>query len=135
MSKTIHTEILTPFGAAFKGDVVSATLPGTEGSFQVLHNHAALMSSLDTGLITVRDSSGMESLYSVSGGFAEVQGNHVSVLAEAAESKEQIDIERAEEAKRRAEERLGSRKPDVDVKRAEAALRRAINRLRLAGAR
>jgi F-type H+-transporting ATPase subunit epsilon len=91
------------------------------------------MSALDTGEIRINDGSKKDVLFAVSVGFVEVNENKVIVLAEAAEPPEKIDLERALESKRRAEERLKAANDDsVDYARAEAALKRAINRLNLA---
>jgi len=131
--KTFEAKILTPDGPVFNGMVESINLPGTQGNFQVLAEHAALMSALDTGEIRINDGSKKDVLFAVSVGFVEVNENKVIVLAEAAEPPEKIDLERALESKRRAEERLKAANDDsVDYARAEAALKRAINRLNLA---
>lgn len=128
--KTFEAQILTPDGPAYKGLVEGIDLPGTEGRFQVLVNHASLMTALDIGVITVSDGNGGKEEFAISGGFAEVHENAVTVLAEAAENKKEIDLERARESKKRAEERLKSE--NFDKTRAEIALRRAVNRIKLA---
>jgi F-type H+-transporting ATPase subunit epsilon len=131
--KTFEAKILTPDGPVFKGMVESINLPGTQGNFQVLANHAALMSALDTGEIRINDGSKKDILFAVSVGFVEVNENQVTILAESAESPDRIDLQRAIEAKKRAEERLKATNDDsIDHIRAEAALKRAINRLNLA---
>ncbi len=127
--KIFEAQILTPAGPVFKGNVEAIVLPGTEGNFQVLHNHASLMTGLDIGVISVKDGSSNTVDFAVSGGFAEVHQNKVTVLAEAAERKDQIDLQRAIESKRRAEERARSEK--VDSVRNEVSLRRALNRIKL----
>ena len=99
------------------------------GSFQILKNHAPLISTFDVGVITVK--SGNEPLYfSTSGGTVEVNNNKVLVLADSIETIDQIDLDRAEEAKERAEKHLKRKKEEnVNEERAAAALRRAINRI------
>jgi F-type H+-transporting ATPase subunit epsilon len=126
------TSLLTPDGAIFEGDVVSLNVPGSDGDFQVLHNHAALMSTLDVGIAKVKTPDNKITEFALSGGFVEVNQNVVTVLAEAAELANSIDVERARASKQRAEERL--RDTSMDRARAEASLRRAINRLKIAGA-
>ncbi|MBU0474405.1 MAG: ATP synthase F1 subunit epsilon [Bacteroidetes bacterium] len=132
--KEIKIEIVTPSKIAFEGNVKSITIPGTKGSFQVLFNHAPLMSSFEVGFIKIETLSGEITNYATSGGTVEVLNNKVIVLAESFESKEQIDIKRAEEALSRAKDRIKihSSGNNIDTIRAEFALRRAINRLKLA---
>lgn len=127
--KTFEAQILTPSGPAFKGMTDGIHLPGTEGRFQVLHSHASLMTGLDVGIVSVSDGNGKTDEFAISGGFAEVHDNYVTVLAEAAERKDKIDLDRAVDAKKRAEERLKAE--NYDKIRAEAALRRAVNRIKL----
>jgi F-type H+-transporting ATPase subunit epsilon len=128
--KSFEAQILTPNGPVFNGLVESINLPGTQGNFQVLHNHASLMSGLEIGVVTINEGGSNTTQIAVSTGFVEVHDNKVVVLAESAEKKEQIDVQRAHESKKRAEERLKS--DNIDLGRAEAALHRAINRIKLA---
>jgi F-type H+-transporting ATPase subunit epsilon len=132
--KHFHVEIIAPNRVVYKDEVAAVSVPGTVGGFQVLYDHAPLVSSLEVGLIKVRDREGHDILFCTSGGFAEVRDNVMSVLVESAERSEEIDVQRARAARTRAELRLRERKHDVDLVRAEAALRRSLNRLRLAGA-
>lgn len=129
--KSFEAQILTPDGPVFNGLVESINLPGTEGNFQVLYNHASLMSGLEVGVVTVNEGNGSVTQIAVSSGFAEIHDNKVVVLVESAEKKEDIDLERALESKKRAEERLKA--DNVDTGRAEAALMRAVNRIKLVG--
>ncbi len=110
---------------------MSFSAPGEEGGFQVLYNHAPLLSAIVVGEVKIQESDGKLARYATSGGFVEVLSNHVVLLAETAESSEEIDVRRAEEAKRRAEERLHEPAPDLDIQRARLALARALNRLRI----
>ena len=112
-------------------DVDMVVAPGAEGAIGVLPQHAPLVSLLQPGELRVKKGGNEVSLV-VSGGFIEVAGDRVLVLADAAERSEEIDIARAEEARRRAQERLSSRQTDMDMARAEAALRRSLIRLRVA---
>lgn len=129
--KPFEVKILEPDGPVFSGTVTGIKLPGTEGSFEILFNHASLMSALEIGVITVKNDS-KEDFYAVSNGFVEVHDNKVTVLVESAEHKDEIDLTRALESKRRAEERLGASRDTIDLARAEAALKRALNRIKLA---
>jgi F-type H+-transporting ATPase subunit epsilon len=129
----LKVEIVTPSKVAFDGEVKSITIPGTKGNFQVLYNHAPLMSSFEVGFISVDTDSGEKTNYATSGGTVEVLNNKVVVLAESFESKEDIDLKRAEEARDRAKKRIKkeSGETDIDLARAEYALKRATNRIKL----
>lgn len=132
--KLISLEIITPSKTAYNDMVKSVSLPGTLGNFQVLFNHAPLLSKLEVGKIKIEDGSGKLIEFATSGGSVEVLNNKVLVLAETLESKEEIDIERAKKAYHRAKERLARKTAEVvDIARAEAALARAINRIKFAG--
>lgn len=128
--KTYRAEILTPDGPVFEGEVVSVILPGSDGIFQILQNHASLMSTLEIGEVVVRKENDQIERYAISGGFVDVNHNKLILLAEAAERANQINLARVEAAKTRAEERLED--AEMDHKRAEAALQRALNRLKVA---
>ena len=129
--KAFQLEIITPNKVVFNDEAASLTAPGVEGGFQVLYNHAPFLSALEIGQIKVKDKTGADTLYATSGGFVEVNNNHVVVLADTAEKTSEIDVERAKAAKIRAEERLRSKENIVDEARARTALLRATNRLRL----
>lgn len=130
--KNFNLDIVTPTRTVFSGEVQSFSAPGVLGGFQVLFNHAPLLSSIKVGRVKVIDVTGREVHYATSGGFVEVNANKVILLAETAERSDEIDVQRAEEARRRADEQLRKEK-DVDEERARAALVRAINRLKIAG--
>ena len=130
----VRLEFVTPERAIAHEDVDEVELPGEEGFFGVLPGHAPMLAALKTGEMWYRQ--GGEKKYAfVAGGFAEVVGDRVSVLAPVAERAEDIDLARAEAAKRRAEERLARPAADVDFERARIALLRAISRLDVAKAR
>jgi len=135
MAVPFQAQVLTPNGPVYRGKVTGIRVPGSEGSFEILYNHAPLMSALEAGVIRVTDAESVQQLFAVSGGFVEVKANDVVVLAEAAEASDKIDVSRAEAALNRAKERLANRSSDIDQIRAEAALKRALNRLSVAGAR
>ncbi len=130
--KEFELEIITPSKVAYKGRVNAVTVPGTLGSFQILFNHAPLLSSFEIGRIKIKQGEST-SEFTTGGGTVEVVDNHVLILADSFESKEEIDIERAKSAYQRAKERLSSHSKDIDISRAEAALARAINRLKFTG--
>ena len=129
---SIRLDIVTAEREVYAGDVDVVVAPGVEGQLGILPHHAPLMTTLQAGELIVRKG-GEEVSMCISGGFLEVRPDRVIVLADAAERAEEIDIARAEEAKRRAQERLAERKtPVVDEARAEASLRRALTRLSVA---
>ena len=133
--KTIKLEVITPSKHAFEGIVTSVTVPGSMGGFQVLYNHAPILSSLDVGIVSIKESNGNEMKFATGGGTVEVLNNHILLLVESFESPSEIDIQRAEKSMDRAKKRLSkdSNEEKVDMARAEVSLKRAINRLKLAG--
>ena len=129
--KGFRLTVLTQEKAAVDRQVLSVVAPGSQGYLGVLRDHAPLVTELVPGKLTVKDLSGEEAVYAVAGGFLEVSGNRMTILADALERPEDVDAARAQAAAQRARERLESRGRDVDVERAEAALRRALNRLKV----
>jgi len=125
----LNLEIITPEKPIFKDQIEAVTIPGTLGSFQILKNHAPLISTFEIGIIKVKKDSA-ETYYSTSGGTVEVNKNQVLVLADSIENINDINVDRAEQAKKRAEERLQKKhEENIDEARAKAALNRALNRL------
>ena len=125
-------EIVTPERTVYSGEVNHVQAPGSEGSFGVLSGHVPFLTSLDVGSLVFDEEGGSQRLMAISGGFAQVSVGGVTVLAETAETAEEVDIERARAARERAQERL-SGGDDIDMDRAEIALSRALNRLRVCG--
>ena len=129
--KELKLEIITPTKVAFVGNVKSLTVPGSLGSFQVLFNHAPLISTFEVGRIKLENEHAETNEFATGGGTIEVKDNVILVLADSLESKEEIDITRAQGALQRAKSRLENRsKEEIDQIRAEAALARAVNRLK-----
>jgi F-type H+-transporting ATPase subunit epsilon len=126
--KTIHVSVVTPDGPVYESEVEMVSTRAQSGELGILHGHIPMVAPLQIGAVRLKKASSTE-LVAVSGGFLEVRPDKVTILAQAAETAEEIDVARAEEAKKRAEMRLDSKQDDVDVKRAEIALKRAINRL------
>ncbi len=131
MADLVRFEIITGERVVYAADVESVTLPGVEGELTVLPRHAPLLTMLKPGELVVRRG-GEEVAMAVSGGFLEVMPDKVVVLADTAERAEEIDIARAEAARRRAEESLRRAVTEEDLARARAALQRALVRLRVA---
>jgi F-type H+-transporting ATPase subunit epsilon len=126
----LHLEIITPAKPFFKGVIKSVTVPGTAGNFQVLVNHAPILSTLEVGEIKVEFPDGNKKQYTTGGGTIEVDNNRVLILADSIEAIDGIDVERARSAAERARKRLANRSDKmVDALRAENALKRALNRL------
>jgi F-type H+-transporting ATPase subunit epsilon len=128
---TLRLEIITAERQVFADDVNVVVAPGIEGELGILPHHAPLMTMLKPGELLIRKD-GNETYLVVSGGFLEVRPDKVIILADACERAEEIDITRAEEAKRRAEERLKTHPAGLDIARAQAALLRSLIRIRVA---
>ena len=126
----IKLDIVTAERSVFSDEVDVVVAPGIEGQLGIMPHHTPLMTTLQAGELRVRKG-GEELSLAISGGFLEVRPDRIIVLADSAERSDEIDLARAEAAKRRAEERLKTRPPEVDVARAEAALRRAVTRLQV----
>jgi F-type H+-transporting ATPase subunit epsilon len=125
----LNLEIITPEKPIFKDQIEAVTIPGTQGSFQILKNHAPIISSFEIGIIKIKKASA-ETFYTTAGGTVEVSKNNVLVLADSIEKVSDIDQDRAEQAKQRATERLRKKhEENIDEARANAALNRALNRL------
>ncbi|WP_294559773.1 F0F1 ATP synthase subunit epsilon [uncultured Mailhella sp.] len=127
----LRLDIVTPDKVVLQEEVDYVGASGVDGEFGVMPGHAAMLSALKIGDLYYRKG-GVTSWVFVSGGFAQIADNKVTILAEAAELASDIDVDRAEQAKARAEARLADPKPDTDVHRAELALTRAIERIRVA---
>ena len=131
MTNTFQLEIVTPSKLMVKDVADEAQIPGLSGYLGILPGHAPLITELGVGVITYKTSGSTHTL-SVAWGFAEVLPDKVTILAEAAERPQEIDVARAQEAKSRAEALLKSNDPKVDYARAEDALLRAETRLSVA---
>jgi len=128
---TMRLEIVTAERSVYAEDVSIVVAPGIDGELGILPRHAPLLTALKPGEIrVVKD--GEESYISVSGGFLEVMGNKIIILADTAEHAEEIDLQRAEEALAKAQERIKTRAADIDLERAMAAARRSQARLKVA---
>ena len=130
MDKSFKVDIYTPFGhyLTAESDYLSTVTP--KGVMGVLPNHAPLISTLEISKLTIRIS-GKEYHYAISGGVINIKKDHsVTLMVNAIERSDEIDVSRAEHAKQRAEERINSvDKSEVEINRAKASLLRALNRL------
>lgn len=130
--KLLKLEVVAPDHQALSVDAKSVVVRTPEGELGFLPGHAALIAALRPEIVRYTDASGKTGHIYVGGGFVEVNNSHVVILSPSAETADQIDFDRAERAKARAEERLAhKREGNVDVARAEAALYRAIERLKM----
>ncbi|QQS47875.1 MAG: F0F1 ATP synthase subunit epsilon [Acidobacteriota bacterium] len=131
MADKIKLEVLTPERLVLSESVDEVVVPGLGGELGILPNHTALISQLKTGILTYRTGSEKRQMH-VSGGFAEVLPDQVSVMSDVAERPEEIDLERARRAFERAEQIISRNGDDVDFARAELKLQRAMIRIQLA---
>jgi len=125
---TMQLEIITAEQQVFGDDVDLVVAPGIEGELGILAHHAPLMTALQPGEILIRKD-GEETYLAVTGGFLEVMGNKVTILADACERSDEIDEERAQVAVNRATERMASQETDMQLERAMSSIRRAQVRL------
>lgn len=131
MAENIRLEVVTPEKSVVSENVQIVMAPGTLGEFGVLSGHTPFLTTLKTGALKYKDQSGQDRFVFVSSGFAEALPDRVTVLAESAERREDIDVQRAKAAAERAEKRLQIKDENIDYVRAKAALLRAISRLQL----
>ena len=129
----LHVEIVTAEKIVYSAEGIDEVVaPGSEGEFAVLPQHAAFITMLAPGEMRIIRSGADEEVMAITGGFFEVRNDRVVVLADAAERAEEIDIARAEAARRKAEELLREKVELVDLAQTQAALMRALARLRVA---
>ena len=134
MAENIRLEVVTPEKIIVSEEAQIAAAPGTLGEFGVLRGHTPFLTTLETGRIRFTDSDGKERYVFVNNGFAEALPDRLTVLAESAERRRDIDLKRAIAAKKRAEKRLADdrARDDIDFLRVKAALERAVRRIKLA---
>ncbi len=134
MSKTLTLKIITQEKVVLEREIVQATLPIEGGEVTVLADHIPIIGALHAGSILVRDDEGKEELLAISGGFAEFHDNALTLLADTAERAEEIDIERAEAGKRRAEEVMQGKADlsEEEYARTAALLEKELSRIRVA---
>jgi F-type H+-transporting ATPase subunit epsilon len=130
MEKKLKVEVVTPYGLVLSDDVDEVTAAGSEGEFGVLPDHVPFITTLKIGMLTYKK--GNETRYVfVNWGYAEVGPDKVLILADSAEKSEDIDVERARAAMKRAEERL-KKAEEIDFARATSSLERAVTRVQVA---
>ncbi len=132
MTKTLQVDIVAPDRRVFQGEAVWIRVPGIQGAFEIRYNHAPMIAAIDIGPMFMLLDAEDQLTFATSGGFVEVIGNVVTILAETIEPATDIDIERAVASAKRAKHRLAEAGDSIDRARAEAALERARNRTRVA---
>ena len=132
MAGNIRLEVVTPQKEVVNEEAQIIVAPGELGQFGALVGHTPFMTALKLGTVRFTDTQGAEHYVFVSGGFAETLPDKVTVLAESAERRRDIDVDRALSAQERAEKWLASTSEDVDYTRAKAAMKRALLRISLA---
>ncbi|MCX6904403.1 MAG: F0F1 ATP synthase subunit epsilon [Verrucomicrobia bacterium] len=130
MANTLKLEIVTPEGVAYSEDVEMVTIPGTEGELGVYPQHVPLMTQIVPGALIVRKGT-QDSLLAVGEGFAEITGDHVSILTDMAIKAESIDQASAEAARQRAEARLRENLSTEDAAMVQAALAQSLAQLKV----
>ncbi len=131
MADNIKLEVVTPEKSVVSEDAQIVMPPGSLGEFGVLSGHTPFLTTLKTGAIKYSDAGGKEKVVFVSSGFAEALPDKVTVLAESAERRKDIDLQRAKDAAERARKRLDSNDEKVDYLRAKVSLLRAIQRIQV----
>ena len=132
MADALRLNILTPEKEFYTGEVTEIITDSTQGRIGILVDHIPLVTTLRPGITEITEKGGKQIKIFTSTGIMEVSNNEVKILCDVCEWPEEIDFKRAEEAKKRAEERLQEKNDDnLDVKRAELALSRALARLKL----
>jgi len=128
---TTKLEIITAERVVFSGDVDMVLAPGAEGQLGILPHHAYLLTALKEGALVIRRAGREDEYVAIGGGFMEVGPDYVTVMADSAERAEEIDLARAQAARKRAEVLLGQKLDQMEFAKAEAALRRSIIRLKV----
>lgn len=125
-------QLVTPEKITFTADITQLTLPTSTGEITILPGHIPLVSQLAHGELVVRDTTGSLHHFAVAGGFLSIMGNNVRVLAESAEHEDEIDLEKAEEAKQRAEKLREEAQSHEEISTALAALERSLAAIKVA---
>jgi len=132
---TLNFELMTPEKNLYSGAVSAVYFPGLDGQIGVLPGHAPLVTKLGTGVIRCEVALGREVRFFCVGGFCEIVGPDIRILANIAEASNEIDEERARQAMERARQRIFSQSPDIDYHRAVLSLQRALERMQTLGKR
>lgn len=134
MASTFRLQIVTPSRTFYDDEVEMTIVKTTEGDLGVMKNHMLMVAPLSIGKVKIKKD-GQFKEAAISEGFVQVESEYTRIITDSAEWPEEIDVNRAEEAKERAERRLASKNSDIDKVRAQIALRKALNRLDVADKR
>ena len=127
MANKLSLKIITPSRNMFEGEVDMVVMRTKSGDVGILHGHQPMVTILDYGVLNIKND-GEDKLAAILGGFAEINSEGMSILTDAAEWSNEIDVVRAQQAKERAEARLKNTQANIDIQRAELALKRALFR-------
>ncbi|WP_141736707.1 ATP synthase F1 subunit epsilon [Oligoflexus tunisiensis] len=131
MAANFDLKVLSPSRSVTSVKATAVTLPGSLGYMTILPDHAGMVAELDQGEVTITTTEAAVERFFVAGGYVEVEGNRVTLLADVIERAIEIDMTRAETARKRAADRLSHIGPETDIERANRALRRAEQRLQM----
>lgn len=132
MAANFDLKVLSPSRAVTTVKVTAVTLPGSEGYMTILPDHAGMVAELDQGEVTITTTDAAVERFFVAGGYVEVENNRVTLLADVIERAREIDLTRAQTARKRAADRLTQLGADTDIERANRALRRSDQRIQTA---
>ena len=136
MAGIFNLQIVTPEREVFNGPVEMVSLPGLDGSFGVLRNHAPLIAALDAGVVSIFNPDGAEETMAIGGGFFQVANNQAMILADSAEFAHEINLDRAQESLNTAQSRIDvGEEFKSEREAAEKALKRARTRIKVASGR
>jgi F-type H+-transporting ATPase subunit epsilon len=124
--------VVTPEKIVYEDQVTSIIAPGSEGYLGIMSNHAPIITALQPGKLSIKDSGGKEITIAVSSGFLENSNNETTILADSAEFPDEINLERAKEALERSRQRIRDKSGNIDLGRARSAYERARNRIKIA---
>lgn len=127
----LSLKIITPSRIMFDGEADMVIMRTKSGDVGILHNHQPMVTILDYGVLRIKNDGEEDRLAALFGGFAEINSEGMNILTDIAEWPDEIDVQRAIEAKKRAEKRLSEGNFDVDIMRAELALKRALTRIEI----
>ncbi|MEW9671191.1 F0F1 ATP synthase subunit epsilon [Ammoniphilus sp. 3BR4] len=131
---TVKVEVVTPERVVYSGEANLVVARGADGELGILANHIPMVTPLKIAPVQIKKPGNQEDLIAVSGGFLEIRKDKITILAESAELPQDIDVNRAQAAKERAERRMAeSRREELDFKRAQLALQRALVRIQVGG--
>lgn len=129
---TLHLEIITPEKVVYQDEAVEVVVPTTNGQIAILPNHTALFTKIAPGELIIKKNQGKDQFLAITGGFLELNNNKVSILADYAVRSEEIEVQKAQEAQKRAQKRMEEKGTDRDFAEAEALFKRTILELKIA---